>query len=135
MSGGPPFICGRDEHFPDYKATRNPTPPDLLAQVPRILEVARLLGFPGKLGMDGSQVWEAYQRGELGKIRSYCETDVVNTFLVYLRFQLMRGVLTSDQYEHELDLVHDTLVRSPASHWQEFIGAWQRPARSDTAPH
>ena len=26
-------------------------------------EIAQLLGFPGKLGMDGSQVWEAYQAG------------------------------------------------------------------------
>ena len=94
-------------------------------------EVARLLGFPGKLGMDGGQVWDAYQRGELGSIRSYCETDVVNTFLVYLRFQLIRGLLTSEQYEHELDVVHNTLVRSTAAHWQEFIGAWRRPAQPD----
>jgi len=94
-------------------------------------EVARLLGFPGKLGMDGGQVWDAYQRGELGNIRSYCETDVVNTFLVYLRFQLIRGLLTSEQYEHELDVVHNTLVRSTAAHWQEFIGAWRRPAQPD----
>jgi len=94
-------------------------------------EVARLLGFPGKLGMDGGQVWDAYQRGELGSIRSYCETDVVNTFLVYLRFQLIRGLLTSEQYEHELDVVHNTLTRSTAAHWQEFIGAWRRPAQPD----
>lgn len=76
-------------------------------------------------------MWDAYQRGELGNIRSYCETDVVNTFLVYLRFQLIRGLLTSEQYEHELDVVHNTLVRSTAAHWQEFIGAWRRPAQPD----
>src|SRR5215510_1758557 len=55
-------------------------------------EVARLLGFPGKLGLDGGQVWSAYQRGELAKIRAYCETDAANTFLVFLRFQLLRGL-------------------------------------------
>jgi 3'-5' exonuclease len=98
-------------------------------------EIARLLGFPGKLGMDGSQVWEAYQRGELEQIRSYCETDVVNTFLVFLRFQLMRGVLTAEQYELELDLVHRCLARSAAAHWQEFIGAWQRPPRPEAEAH
>jgi len=98
-------------------------------------EIARLLGFPGKLGMDGSHVWDAYQRGELANIRSYCETDVVNTFLVFLRFQLMRGALTAEQYDLELDVVHSSLARSTAAHWQEFIGAWQRPARSQADAH
>jgi predicted PolB exonuclease-like 3'-5' exonuclease len=86
--------------------------------------LAKLLGFPGKLGMDGSKVWEAYQRGEAAAIRDYCETDVVNTYLVYLRFQLMRGVLTPGQYEHEADLVRTTLAASDARHWKEFLGAW-----------
>ncbi len=54
-------------------------------------ELAKLIGFPGKLGMDGSKVWDAYQQGKLAEIRNYCETDVVNTYLVFARFQLMRG--------------------------------------------
>ena len=92
-------------------------------------ELAQLLGFPGKLGMGGAKVWESYQRGEIGGIRSYCETDVVNTYLVFLRFQLARGVLTREAYEQEIVLVQDTLVRSPAAHWQEFLAAWSaRPA-------
>jgi predicted PolB exonuclease-like 3'-5' exonuclease len=89
-------------------------------------EIARLLGFPGKLGMDGSKVWDAFQRGELPAIRNYCETDAANTYLVYLRFQLLRGLLTAEQYQQEIDLAYDTLSRYPAAHWQEFIGAWQR---------
>ena len=48
-------------------------------------ELARLIGFPGKLGMDGSKVWEAYQQGKLDEIRNYCETDVANTYLVFAR--------------------------------------------------
>ena len=87
-------------------------------------EVAQLLGFPGKLGMGGAQVWESYQRGEIGAIRNYCETDVVNTYLVFLRFQLTRGVLTREAYEQETELVHDTLARSTAAHWQQFLAAW-----------
>jgi predicted PolB exonuclease-like 3'-5' exonuclease len=98
-------------------------------------EIARLLGFPGKLGMNGSDVWDAYRRGELANIRGYCETDVVNTYLVFLRFQMMRGVLTPEQYEQELDIVHATLARSPLNHWKEFISAWQRPPHFDLASH
>jgi predicted PolB exonuclease-like 3'-5' exonuclease len=98
-------------------------------------EVARLLGFPGKIGMDGSQVWEAYQRGEIGAIRNYCETDVVNTYLVFLRFQHTRGALTRDAYEHEIDLVQNTLARSAAPHWQQFVAAWQGGQAPDSSPH
>ena len=87
-------------------------------------EVAQLLGYPGKLGMHGSQVWDAYQRGEIRAIRSYCETDAVNTFLVFLRFQLLRGVLTRAQHEEELALVRTTLARTGGAHWAEFLAAW-----------
>jgi predicted PolB exonuclease-like 3'-5' exonuclease len=96
-------------------------------------EVAQLLGFPGKLGMDGSQVWDAYQRGEIGSIRNYCETDAANTYLVFLRFQLMRGALASDQYLRELELVRQTLERAQGVHWREFLDAW--PQRPDAEPN
>jgi hypothetical protein len=91
-------------------------------------EVAQLIGFPGKLGMDGSQVWEAYQGGDIACIRSYCETDVANTYLVFLRFQLVRGALTPEAYEQETDLVRRTLARSSAQHWKQFLAAWRPPA-------
>ncbi|MGC2459133.1 MAG: 3'-5' exonuclease [Gallionellaceae bacterium] len=87
-------------------------------------ELARLIGFPGKLGMDGSKVWEAYQQGKLNEIRNYCETDVVNTFLVFARFQLMRGQFTRARYEQELELVRSTLGKSDEPHWKEFLAQW-----------
>ena len=87
-------------------------------------DFAKLLGFPGKLGMDGAKVWEAYQQGRIAAIRDYCETDVVNTYLVFLRFQRMRGALTAQQYESETGLVRDTLAASEATHWREFLAAW-----------
>lgn len=87
-------------------------------------EVAQLLGFPGKLGMNGSQVWDAYQRGEIRAIRAYCETDAVNTFLIFLRFQLLRGLLTREQYLAEIEVVRLALQRTIGAHWVEFLAAW-----------
>ena len=87
-------------------------------------EMARLCGFPGKLGMDGSQVLDAFQRGEINAIRNYCETDAMNTWLVYLRFQKMRGVLSDSAYASEISFVRDTLAQQNAPHWQEFLAAW-----------
>jgi len=87
-------------------------------------ELAKLIGFPGKLGMDGSKVWEAYQQGRLQEICDYCETDVVNTFLVFLRFQLMRGQLSRAAYQRECELVRGALEKIDARHWQEFLSGW-----------
>ncbi len=88
-------------------------------------EIAQLCGFPGKLGMDGSKVWDAYKNGEIEAIRNYCETDVANTHLVFLRFQLMRGHLSQAAYEAEIKLVRDTLASYTAPHWSEFLVAWK----------
>lgn len=87
-------------------------------------ELAKLMGFPGKLGMDGSQVWSAFQNGEIAAIRNYCETDVVNTYLVFLRFQLMRGIFDDEHYQRECELVRFTLSKSAEPHWHEFLGQW-----------
>ncbi len=87
-------------------------------------EIALLLGLPGKLGMDGSKVFDAWRAGKLDEIRAYCETDVMNTWLVYLRFQFMRGHLSEDEYEQEILLARDFLEGSGAAHWAEFSAAW-----------
>lgn len=87
-------------------------------------ELCQLMGLPGKLGMDGSVVWDAYQAGRIDEICRYCETDVVNTYLVYLRFQMMRRALTREQYRVEAELVRSTLKKSNDPHWKEFLAAW-----------
>ena len=87
-------------------------------------DMARLIGFPGKLGMDGGKVWDAYQMGRLNEIRNYWETDVVNTYLVYARFQLMRGQFTPARYEQECDLVRSSLRKSSEPHWMEYLAGW-----------
>lgn len=66
-------------------------------------DISTMLGFPGKMGMSGSKVWEQYQAGQLKQIRDYCETDVLNTYCVYLRFELMRGNLSQDQYSTRIE--------------------------------
>ena len=87
-------------------------------------EIAKMLGFPGKLGMDGSAVWEAHVAGEIERIRAYCETDALNTFLVYLRYELMRGRLSQDGYARECEVVRDGLRDDARGHLSEFLEAW-----------
>jgi 3'-5' exonuclease len=86
---------------------------------------AMLLGLPGKLGMSGDKVWDAYLQGQIETIRNYCETDVVNTYLIFLRFQLLRGRLLPDEYRAEVARVRETLAQQAKPHFQEFLAAWQ----------
>jgi predicted PolB exonuclease-like 3'-5' exonuclease len=88
-------------------------------------DMACLLGLPGKLGFSGAQVWDAYLAGNLDAIRRYCETDVLNTYLVYLRFELMRARFTRERHAEEVERVRAFLRASPEPHLAEFLQAWE----------
>ena len=87
--------------------------------------MAKMCGFPGKLGMDGSQVHAAFLDGKLEDIRRYCETDVMNTYLLYCRFQKMRGGFTAAEYEREEMFVRETLGAIDEPHWVQYLAAWK----------
>lgn len=87
-------------------------------------KIASMLGYPGKMGMSGAKVWETYHQGNLKAIRDYCETDVLNTYLVYLRFEVMRGNLSQQDLEAEEQKLRDYLKHENQPHFNEFLEAW-----------
>lgn len=85
-------------------------------------DIATLLGFPGKMGMSGSKVWEQFAAGNLKNIRDYCETDVLNTYCVYLRFELMRGTQNQEEYEQKIEHLRIYLQHErDKPHLHEFL--------------
>jgi predicted PolB exonuclease-like 3'-5' exonuclease len=60
--------------------------------------LSRLIGLPGKVGTDGSQIEGLYRAGLLDRIQSYCLSDVAQTALLFLRFRLLQGVLDRTRY-------------------------------------
>lgn len=87
-------------------------------------QIATLCGFPGKMGMSGDKVWETYAAGDLKAIRNYCETDVLNTYLVYLRTELMRGKLMQNNYDEEIKNLRGYLQTENKPHFNEFLEHW-----------
>lgn len=69
-------------------------------------DLCKMMGLPGKpQGIDGSKVWEHVRAGRIQECANYGETDVVNTYRVWLRYELFRGAITSEQMvESEADL-------------------------------
>ncbi len=86
--------------------------------------MAKLCGFPGKLGMDGSQVYGAYLDGRRDEIRRYCETDAMNTYLLWCRFERMRGRLDEAGYRREIGIARDAVAAIGEPHWLEYLSAW-----------
>ncbi len=87
-------------------------------------EVSTLLGFPGKMGMSGAKVWDEFCAGNIKGIRDYCETDVLNTYLVYLRYEMMRGMITLKQMETEEERLSSWLEKQDEMHFHEFRTQW-----------
>ena len=88
-------------------------------------QMAIMLGFPGKLGMSGDKVWQCWLDGGIEDIRNYCETDVLNTYLVYLRFEHMRGHLNEQDLQREFELVRSTIAALDRPHLNEFNDSWR----------
>ena len=82
-------------------------------------ELCRVMGLPGKPGeISGGEVEKYYRDGHINEIAEYCESDVVNTYRVWLRYELFRGRLSLSEFQvSEMRLV-------------DFI-----KARGNTKPH
>lgn len=122
----------RDFRFNNYLSryhTRHLDLMDVLAMYqPRnnapLDDVAQLAGFPGKIGIGGAKVWETWLAGEHTKIRDYCEADTANTYLLYLRYQQLRGIFSKSIYEKEVKILRSYLQELNKPHWREFLQLW-----------
>mgnify|MGYP000742811376 CR=1 FL=1 len=88
-------------------------------------QIASMLGFPGKLGMSGDKVWSCWLNNGINKIRNYCETDVLNTYLVFLRFEYLRGNLDQSGLKEEFELVRTSIDAEKKEHFDEFLSSWE----------
>lgn len=90
--------------------------------------VASLYGLPGKTDVDGSMVGDLVSNGEWQTLSIYCESDVMNTWLIYLRWLRLTGKLSSPSYTYWQQQSRDYLATStqadgkPRHH--EFIADW-----------
>ena len=63
-------------------------------------ELCRVMGLPGKPdGISGGEVEKFYLDGRIREISEYCESDVVNTYRVWLRYELFRGRLSASEFQ------------------------------------
>ena len=73
--------------------------------------VSKHLGLPGKSEHTGNAVWDLYLEKKIDEVVRYCESDALNTYLIYVQHQLSMGVIN----EQELNTKKDTLKKFLAS--------------------
>ena len=87
-------------------------------------ETASVLGVPGKLDTNGSAVMELFESGQIEAIRSYCETDVMTTALIFAAYARHREWMDADQamtFDHS---VQSFLTERHEVHWRKFYDHW-----------
>jgi predicted PolB exonuclease-like 3'-5' exonuclease len=98
--------------------------------------IASILGLPGKIGGHGSEIQGMFERGELEKIRAYCECDCLNLFGLYLRWCMLIGRIDEIGFDDcrklfEASLEKERLTRP---HYGEFLDRWRSPAITPVMP-
>ncbi len=73
--------------------------------------VSKHLGLPGKSKYKGNAVWDLYLEKKMDEIIRYCESDALNTYLIYIQHQYSMGTIS----EQELNIKKDTLKKFLAS--------------------
>lgn len=106
---------------PDLKDMLAGFSPD--ADVP-LGEFASLLGFPGDMLMSADKVWDTYRHAGIQNVRNACDSEALNTYLVYLRFQLFLGQINQQEYDTECQLVRSSLEQTQSTQAIKFLSAW-----------
>ena len=70
--------------------------------------LCRVLNIAGKpAGIDGSKVGQYVAEGRIQEVAEYCETDIVNTYLLFLRYELFRGHIDNMQHDRSVAMLRD----------------------------
>lgn len=70
-----------------------------------------MASLPGKYDVNGSDVLELYYKNELEKIHEYCESDTLNTYMLFLKYELIKGNLSEEDYKKYLFTMSEYLKK------------------------
>ncbi|MBU6338779.1 MAG: 3'-5' exonuclease [Rickettsiales bacterium] len=86
-------------------------------------ELCAAFNLPGKIGVDGSKVMQMFDEVKLQEIRNYCETDVINTYLLYLIYQHHNGSISKDAFVKSREELQEFLQKNSKDkpHFKEFL--------------
>jgi predicted PolB exonuclease-like 3'-5' exonuclease len=92
--------------------------------------LAKLIGLPGKYTIAGEDVEYLYRQGRYKEINQYCMTDVLQTYLLFARVQLLRGKLDAAAYQSVVACARDEIASrasaaGPENFLTDFLQRWK----------
>ena len=94
-------------------------------------EISKILGLSGKPGgIDGSRVEEMVLAGQIEEVARYCESDVLNTYRVWLVYELFCGSITAEELDWSERQIRDFVIsrKSANFHLQTAVGIKEKEA-------
>jgi 3'-5' exonuclease len=98
--------------------------------------LAKLIGLPGKYTIAGDDVEYLFRQGRQKEINQYCITDVLQTYFLFLRAELMRGKLDANSYQAAILAAREDLVQrangaGPDNFLMDFLNRWKSAPEQD----
>ncbi len=99
------------------------------AMTPKLNDMARLCGFPGKIDATGDQVVDMWLAGEITTIVEYNQIDTLNTYLIWLRMVNFAGKLSEEEYFTEQEdfrtFIETEAAKEENDHLRRFLAKWE----------
>ncbi len=73
----------------------------------RLDTVCAMAELPGKYDTHGDEVMSLFYADKLDKIHEYCESDTLNTYMLFLKYELIKGNLSEEDYLSYLSLMSE----------------------------
>lgn len=90
----------------------------------KMAEACALFNIPCKIDVDGSQVSELYDKNDFESIRGYCETDVIATYILYLKHIYTSGRMTKENFKYSLNQLQLLISESKKEAVRLFHNEW-----------
>ncbi len=95
---------------------------------PRLDELAKMCGYPGKIDVKGDQVTDLWLDRDITKIVEYNQIDTLNTYLVWLRLVYFAGKIEEEDYHIEQEtfreFLEDESQKPEKAFINEFLNKW-----------
>lgn len=83
--------------------------------------ICKMLSLPGKYDVAGDDVFRLYYDGNIEKINQYCQSDVLNTYCLFLKYELLRGKILISDYLDCLDSMRVFLEKNPGMSYNQYF--------------
>jgi predicted PolB exonuclease-like 3'-5' exonuclease len=108
------------DHISDFGAVRGL----------KLDHLCTMAGLPGKYDVSGEQVMGLYLKGEIEKIKEYCESDTLNTYWLYLKYELLKGNITLEDYKRSILVMSEKMPKLRGYH-DIFVNAVKKELSAD----